>query len=297
MEQKQPVKRKRRWGDRYDGRRLRSLDAFSRVSPYIMVTRNTSSNHFMDTIDIDEIERYIRHKRNDDGLVGFGIMHVLIAAYVRSLSQKPAVNRFIAGQKIYARNSVQINLTVKREMRSDALETVIKISPELDATATEVYELIKKEIDLSKNNNQSDFDKTAKILDYIPGLLLKFAVWFLKTLDYFGLLPKKLEKLSPFHGSMFITSMGSLGVPPIFHHLYDFGNVPVLCSFGAKQKRNELQADGSIIERRYITVMWVMDERICDGFYYSTAMKYIKGVLRNPFVLDERPEQIIEDVD
>lgn len=297
MEQKQPVKRKRRWGDRYDGRRLRSLDAFSRVSPYIMVTRNTSSNHFMDTIDIDEIERYIRHKRNDDGLVGFGIMHVLIAAYVRSLSQKPAVNRFIAGQKIYARNSVQINLTVKREMRSDALETVIKISPELDATATEVYELIKKEIDLSKNNNQSDFDKTAKILDYIPGLLLKFAVWFLKTLDYFGLLPKKLEKLSPFHGSMFITSMGSLGVLPIFHHLYDFGNVPVFCSFGAKQKRNELQADGSIIERRYITVMWVMDERICDGFYYSTAMKYIKGVLRNPFVLDERPEQIIEDVD
>ena len=297
MEQKQPVKRKRRWGDRYDGRRLRSLDAFSRVSPYIMVTRNTSSNHFMDTIDIDEIERYIRHKRNDDGLVGCGIMHVLIAAYVRSLSQKPAVNRFIAGQKIYARNSVQINLTVKREMRSDALETVIKISPELDATATEVYELIKKEIDLSKNNNQSDFDKTAKILDYIPGLLLKFAVWFLKTLDYFGLLPKKLEKLSPFHGSMFITSMGSLGVPPIFHHLYDFGNVPVFCSFGAKQKRNELQADGSIIERRYITVMWVMDERICDGFYYSTAMKYIKGVLRNPFVLDERPEQIIEDVD
>ena len=297
MEQKQPVKRKRRWGDRYDGRRLRSLDAFSRVSPYIMVTRNTSSNHFMDTIDIDEIERYIRHKRNDDGLVGFGIMHVLIAAYVRSLSQKPAVNRFIAGQKIYARNSVQINLTVKREMRSDALETVIKISPELDATATEVYELIKKEIDLSKNNNQSDFEKTEKILDYIPGLLLKFAVWFLKTLDYFGLLPKKLEKLSPFHGSMFITSMGSLGVPPIFHHLYDFGNVPVFCSFGAKQKRNELQADGSIIERRYITVMWVMDERICDGFYYSTAMKYIKGVLRNPFVLDERPEQIIEDVD
>ncbi len=273
------------------------MDAFSRVSPYIMVTRNTSSNHFMDTIDIDEIERYIRHKRNDDGLVGFGIMHVLIAAYVRSLSQKPAVNRFIAGQKIYARNSVQINLTVKREMRSDALETVIKISPELDATATEVYELIKKEIDRSNNNNHSDFDNTAKILDYIPGLLLKFAVWFLKTLDYFGLLPKKLEKLSPFHGSMFITSMGSLGVPPVFHHLYDFGNIPVFCSFGAKQKRNELQADGSVIERRYITVMWVMDERICDGFYYSSAMKYIKGVLRNPFVLDERPEQIIEDVD
>ena len=300
MEQKQTVKsakRKRRWGDRYDGRKLRSLDAFSRVSPYIMVTRNTSSNHFMDTIDIDEIERYIRHKRNDDGLAGFGIMHVLIAAYVRSLSQKPAVNRFIAGQKVYARNGVSINLTVKREMRSDALETVIKIRPELDATASEVYELIKKEVELSKADNESDFDKTAKLLNYVPGLLLKFAVWFLKTMDYFGLLPKKLEEVSPFHGSMFITSMGSLGVPPIFHHLYDFGNVPVFCSFGAKQKEYELQADGTVKERRFITLMWVMDERICDGFYYSTAIKYIRNVLKNPFVLDERPEQIVEDVD
>ena len=222
---------------------------------------------------------------------------MLIAAYVRSLSQKPAVNRFISGQKIYARNGVQINLTVKREMRSDALETIIKIRPELDATATEVYELIKKEVELSKNDNQSDFDKAAKIFDYIPGLLLKFAVWFLKMLDYFGLLPKKLEQLSPFHGSMFITSMGSLGIPPIFHHLYDFGNVPVFCSFGAKQKKYEVQADGSVVERRYITLMWVLDERICDGFYYSTAIKHIRNVLRNPFVLDERPAQIIEDVD
>ena len=58
-----------------------------------------------------------------------------------------------------------------------------------------------------------------------------------------------------------------------------------------------MQADGSVVERRFITLMWVMDERICDGFYYSTAIKYIRGVLRNPFVLDERPEQIIEDVD
>ena len=293
----QPAKRKRRWGDRYDGRRLRSLDAFARVSPYIMVTRNSSSNYFMDTVDIDEIERYIRHKRYDDGLVGFGIMHVIIAAYVRSLSQKPAVNRFISGQKIYARNGVQINLTVKREMRTDALETVIKISPELDATASEIYELVKKEVEFSKENKQSNFDKAAKAFDFIPGLLLKFAVWFFKLLDYFGLLPKTLEKLSPFHGSMFITSMGSLGVPPIFHHLYDFGNVPVFCSFGAKQKKYEVQADGSVVERRFITLMWVMDERICDGFYYSTAIKYIRGVLRNPFVLDERPEQIIEDVD
>lgn len=293
----QTAKRKRRLGDRYDGRKLRSLDPMSKVSPYIMVTRNTSSNNFTDTVDIDEIERYIRHKRNDDGLVGFGIMHVLIAAYVRCVSQRPAINRFIGGQKIFARNSVQINLTVKREMKSDGLETVIKISPERDATADEIYELIKKEVDLSKGDSESDFDGAAKALNYIPGLILKFAVWALKTMDYFGILPKFLEKLSPFHGSMFITSMGSLGIPPIYHHLYDFGTVPVFCSFGAKQKAYELQPDGTVKERRFITLMWTLDERICDGFYYATAMKTLRNILRNPYVLDERPEQVFEDVE
>ncbi|MBQ7114067.1 MAG: hypothetical protein IJO10_07490 [Clostridia bacterium] len=293
----QTAKRKRRLGDRYDGRKLRSLDPMSKVSPYIMVTRNTSSNNFTDTVDIDEIERYIRHKRNDDGLVGFGIMHVLIAAYVRCISQRPAINRFIGGQKIFARNSVQINLTVKREMKSDGLETVIKISPERDATADEIYELIKKEVDLSKGDSESDFDGAAKALNYIPGLILKFAVWALKTMDYFGILPKFLEKLSPFHGSMFITSMGSLGIPPIYHHLYDFGTVPVFCSFGAKQKAYELQPDGTVKERRFITLMWTLDERICDGFYYATAMKTLRNILRNPYVLDERPEQVFEDVE
>ena len=48
---------KKKWGDRKDGRRIRSLTAMAMVSPYIMVTRNTSSNFFRDTVEITEIER------------------------------------------------------------------------------------------------------------------------------------------------------------------------------------------------------------------------------------------------
>ena len=290
-------KRKRRFGDRKDGRLLRSLDPLSRVSSYIMVNRNGASNFFVDTVDIDEIERYIRHKRKDEGLAGFGIMHVLVAAYVRGLSQRPAVNRFISGQKVYARNNIEVNLAVKLEMKSTSTETIIKIRPERDATATDIYNLFQKEIEFARSNQDSSFDDTARILSHIPGLFLKFSVWFLKLLDYFGLLPKSLTDLSPFHGSMFITSMGSLGIPPIFHHLYDFGNVPVFMSFGPKQRKVEVQPDGQMIEKRFISYTAVTDERICDGFYYSTAFKQLKSVLRNPFQLDEKPKQIFYDVD
>lgn len=288
---------RRRWGDRKDGRKLRSLDPITRVSSYIMVNRSGASNYFIDSVDIDEIERYIRHKRRDENLSGFGIMHVLIAAYVRCISQKPAANRFISGQKVYQRLGIEINMAVKVEMTTEGAETIIKIRPERDATATDIYHLMTKEIEASRSASNSDFDKLAKMFNLIPGLVLKFAVWFLKLLDYFGLVPKSLLDLSPFHGSMFITSMGSLGIPPVFHHLYDFGNVPIFCSFGAKQRRTELLPDGAVTERRYITYTWVTDERICDGFYYSSAFKLIKSILKDPFQLDSPPEKVYEDVE
>ena len=290
-------KRKRRFGDRSDGWRIRSIDPLSRVASYIMVERNGASNHFMDSVDIDEIEKYIRAKRRE-GLDGFGIMHVILATYVRCVSQRPAVNRFISGQKLYARNNIEIMLTIKYDMTMEAGETIIKIEPKPDATAEEIYYMVKEKVEEERgaNSGESGFDNLAKAFNLIPGLCLKFAIWFLKLLDYFGLLPRGLTKLSPFHGSMFITSMGSLGIPPVFHHLYNLGNVPMFCSFGAKQKRYELQSDGTVAEKRFITYTWVTDERICDGFYFASALKLMKSILKNPTQLSERPERIVEDI-
>lgn len=294
----QTPKRKRRFGDRPDGYRLRSLQPMSKVSPYIMPNRSGASVYFRESIEITEAENYIRKKRNQ-GLKGFGLMHLLLAAYVRVISQRPAANRFISGQKIYSHdNDLIVLMTIKREMTLDAEETIVKMHFTPTDTADDIYWKLQKLIDENREANpDSNFDNTAKIFNFIPGLLLKNAIWFLKLLDYFGLMPKKLIEVSPFHGSMFITSMGSLGIPPVFHHLYDFGNIPVFLSFGAKYKRTELKADGTPTEHKYIDYNIVCDERICDGFYLASSFKLFKTYFRNPHVLDEKPENVVHDVD
>ena len=137
----------------------------------------------------------------------------------------------------------------------------------------------------------------AKALNFIPGLLLRWTIRFLRFLDYCGLLPKALANLSPFHASFFITSMGSLGIPPIVHHLYDFGNVPTFCAFGAKQREFRVNPAGSVYTYNYVEVTYNLDERICDGFYYASAFKYIKKMIEHPEALDERPAQVVEDID
>ncbi|WP_242661980.1 hypothetical protein [Desulfitobacterium hafniense] len=41
---------------------------------------------------------------------------------------------------------------------------------------------------------------------------------------------------------------------------------------------------------------YVLDERICDGLYYSNSFKLVKKYLANPYLLDERLEKVEEDV-
>lgn len=291
-------KRKRKIGDRPDGRKIRSLPPLNKVAPYIMPNRSGASVYFKDSFEITEVENYIRKKRKQ-GLKGFGIMHVLLAAYIRVVSQRPAVNRFLSGQKLYQRDDdIVVMLTIKRSMTLEAEETIVKAHFRPTDTADDVYALLNRLImDNRPEDSGSDFDGAAKILNYIPGIFLKFAVWFLKTLDYFGLLGKGLLEVSPFHGSFYVTSMGSLGIPPVYHHLYDFGNVPVFMSFGAKRKETERKADGTEVVRKYVDYTVVCDERICDGFYYASAFKLLKTLLRNPHELDVPPETVVRDVD
>ncbi len=285
------------WGDRRDGRRLRSLPPMAQVSPYIMVTRNTSTNYFTDSFEISHIDRYIRQKRRE-GLTSFGITHVFLASYCRAVARYPGLNRFLAGQKVYSRGEdIQFCMTIKKEMNAQSPDTVIKVHLSPRDTAEDVYRKLNEQIEKVKNTPlDSSFDNTAHVLTMIPGVFLKFVVWLLRTLDYFGLLPAFLLEVSPFHGSIFFTSMGSLGIPPIYHHLYDFGNLPVFGAFGCKRRAIEVQEDGTVVQRKYIDFKFCMDERIVDGFYYAAFFKHYKRIILHPEVLDHPPEEVLPDI-
>ena len=190
-------------------------------------------------------------------------------------------------------------MVIKKEMTVDSPDTSIKVHLNPHDTAEDIYHKLNAAIADVKRTQELDssLDSLIQYFNLIPGLLLKFLVWFLKLLDYFGLLPKFLLELSPFHGSLFFTSMGSLGIQPIYHHLYDFGNIPAFGAFGAKRKALEVQEDGSVVQRKYVDVKFVLDERICDGFYYATFFKYYKRLLRNPEILDQPPEEVVPDIE
>ena len=281
-----------------EGRKVKSLPAMSYISPYIMKTRNTSLNYISDSINVAKAEEYIRKKRKE-GLANFGMLHLFLAAYARTVSQRPGINRFIRGQKIYTRDHLEVMMTIKKEMTLESPDTCIKFYMNPEDTADIVYKNFTALVDENKadsGNGDSSFDVLTKVLKCIPGLFMRGVVAILRVMDYFGLLPRFLTHLSPFHGSLAITSMGSLGIPPIFHHLYDFGNIPVFISYGAKRKENELTKDGQVITNKYIDIAVVTDERICDGYYFASALKLMRSILNDPEQLDNPPEKVLKDI-
>lgn len=286
-----------RYGDRMDGRLVRGGIPLDKVSPYIMVNRGGASNFISYSIDAYAIERYI-HKKRKEGFKHFGTTHVLLAAYIRMCAEYPGIMRFLSGQKVYQRMLLAVKMVVKKDLKIGSPETIVSVDMLPSDSAADVYEKFNSAVTQANAETELDsgFDKLAGALNYIPGVFLKFVIWFLKLLDYFGLIPKELTDLSPFHGSLFITSMGSLGIPPIYHHLYDFGNIPVFIAFGPKRTETVINSNGVPEKKKYFDFKAVTDERIVDGQYYAAAFKRLKSILLHPEELDEKPEIVKEDI-
>ena len=287
--------RKRRLGDRKDGRRVRTLPPMNYITPYIMKVRADAQNHFEDVVDITNIEHYL-DKKHREGYTDMTLLHVLIAAYVRVVAERPGLNRFIAGQRIFARNKLECVMTIKKELTLESPDTCIKVQFDPRDNIYNIYKKFQKTAKAAVNES-TDFDDTARTLVKLPGIILRGAIAFLRFLDYIGLLPKALLNVSPFHGSMIITSMGSLGIPAIYHHLYDFGNLPIFISYGSIFSADAIKRDGTRERHHFVTLKVVTDERICDGYYYASAFKRLKRYLQHPEILDETLETVVEDID
>ena len=289
-------KTRRRAGDRRDGRLLRSLPAFSKFIPYIMPTRNDAHIFYDESFEITGVDRALRRLRVE-GYKGIGMLHFLIAAYIRCISMLPGINRFIAGRRIYAHDDITVVMTVKRSLSIDATETTIKVHFEPTDTIFDVYRKMNEKIEEIKTSEEdNNTEEVAEALTKMPRFLLRFAIAVLRVMDYFGLIPDSLIEASPFHGSMIITDLGSLRIGPVFHHIYNFGTLPVFIAFGAKRHAYEIDRHGKVVDNKYVDCKFVMDERIADGHYFAQFLQAYRYLFQHPEILEKAPSRVIEDV-
>ena len=283
---------KKGWGDRSDGWKLRAIDPISLLAPYVMRTRLDSQVMYEVELPIDEIDAFIKKYRAE--IPGLSIMHVIMAAMVRVFSQRPYTNRFVVWNQVYARNSISISLAVKREISDKGEETVIKPEFEPTDTIADVVRKVSEEYRASMEE-ANETDNLAKLLGVIPPFLLRIAIKIFFAMDNLGILPKSIMKLSPWHTSVFLTNLGSVGIDSVYHHLYEFGTCSQFIALGQKKRTRIVDENGDEKVVKTTTLRFNNDERICDGHYYARSMRYLRKLLANPEMLLTPPEKVVVD--
>jgi hypothetical protein len=281
-------------GDRYDGWRVRKVDAVFRVIPYFLRTRMDAQNFFEERIPIDHLEAFIKEHKNE--MPELSIMHIIIAALVRLTSQRPHLNRFVMWNKIFARNHLNFAIAIKRSLSDTGEETLIKPYFQLEDTLQDVVKKMHKE---QINNQQTEIkngaDIVSRVLGYLPDFLMRTVVFLLYWMDKVGIMPKLIFNVSPWHCSIFLTNIGSIGVESIYHHLYEFGTCSMFVAMGKKTRENIIDKNGDTVAQKSILLKFVLDERVCDGFYYASSMRQLNKILAAPSILLTPPEIVRVD--
>lgn len=272
------------FGHRPDGKRVKGLDPIFRVIPNVMIERSDAQVYFKEDIPLKNLDEYIDKKQAEG--IKFSYMDIIYSAIVRIIKERPQLNRFAMNGTLYERDKIYVTLTIKKGFEENSPETTVKMPFTGDENIFEVSDMLQKTIEKNKDVSQENStDKLAGVLSLVPDFLLRWAIKFLWILDKYGLMPKAIIDISPFHTSAFLTNVGSLGIDSIYHHLYNFGTTSMFFSMG-KKKKSYIYEDDEVCQEKCITIAFVGDERICDGYYYASSFKQLARYLKKPELLE-----------
>ena len=277
------------FGHRSDGKKVKNVAPIFRVIPFIMMQRNDSQVYFKQDIALKSLDEYIDRKAEEGIKISY--MNIVYAAIVKIIGERPNLNRFAMNGSLYQRNKVYVSLVIKKSLTDDGTETPIKLDFDGSENIFEIKNKLDEAIEKNKEvSNMNGTDKLTLAFSFIPNGLIRVAFKFLMFLDKHGLMPKKIIEVSPFHTSVFLTNVGSLGIDSIYHHIYNFGTTSMFFSMG-KKKKSYIYEDDEFRQEKCITLAFVGDERICDGYYYASSFKLLSKYLKKPELLEENVEE------
>ena len=107
------TKRKRRWGDRRDARLVKA-PGLQTIMGYLWPKRTDCEVYINDKVDATELLKYLERKNAEHPDYKTTIFHAAITGMARMVKERPLMNRFIQGYRIYERDEITISFVAKR---------------------------------------------------------------------------------------------------------------------------------------------------------------------------------------
>ena len=280
-------KKKRRWGDRRDGRRVKA-PGLQTIMGYLFPKRTDCEVYLSDTIDATELVAYLEAKNASHPEYKTTLFHCFLTGVARMVRERPKMNRFIQGFRMYERDEVSLSFVAKRRFADGADESLMVLVPKDTDTLDDVSRRIVGDVHEMRKSETSTggIDAIMDSLAKLPRPLLWLIVRIVRLLDFWGVNPKFLTDGDPNYTSVLLSNLGSIQCPAVYHHLNNYGTNSIMITVGTLRREMMLMPDGTQQIRQVVDIGATLDERIADGFYFARSLKLIKHIFANPQLLD-----------
>ncbi len=275
---------------RPDGFLVDNLSPMRRMMPYILPSRNESCVYFEQKLDLREALPYLGELNTRQGRSRadeVNLFHLILAAAARVFRERPELNRFVSGGKIYQRRHIELSFALKKQRSDKGALTTTKLRFSGEDSVSDVADRTRSAVTQGRSNKPSQADHELAILTRLPGPLLRLILWLQRGLDAWNLLPSALIVPDPLYASLFFANLGSIGLDSAYHHLFEYGSVSFFAVLGRiAQLPFVIDGEGTIETRPGISIKYTFDERITDGFYCARSLDLLKDYIEHPVRLE-----------
>ena len=279
---------KRRWGDRRDARWVRDVPGLQTIMGHILPNRTDCEVYMNDKLDVTELLKYLEKKNAEHPEYKTTMFHAMVMSVARMVKERPKMNRFIQGRRMYERNEISLAFVAKRRFTDHAEEALMFFTPtDEDTLDTLSYRIVGEVHEMRKSENSTGgIDAVIDGFAKIPRILLMPIIRIIRWLDFWGVNPKALTDGDPNYSTVFLSNLGSIQGPAVYHHLNNYGSNSIMVTVGTMHKEEVIMPDGSKQIRDIVEIGATLDERIADGFYFIRSLKLVKHIFAHPELLD-----------
>ena len=271
---------------RRDGVRVKGLDGFHNILPYVMPKRTEAEVSMTEQFDVTDLVKYMKERNEEEG-TELKIFHAICTAVARTIYHRPKLNWFISGKRFYERKDITLSFVVKQKFRDDADESLMFLKVEPDMNLDTISKMILGDVEKLRREKSNDLDRLMDFVGSLPRPVLELFFGSLRILEYHGIMPKALTDGDPNYSSVLLANLGSIGADSCYHHLNNYGTCSFMITIGVLHKEQKLMYDGSWQERDVINCTFTLDERLSDGFYNAKSLRIAKYLLEHPESLAE----------
>ena len=283
------TERKRRFGDRKDARRVKDAPGLQTIMANILVNRTDCEVYLNDKLDATALTEYLNQKNASHPEYKTTVFHCMITAMSRMVKERPKLNYFIQGRRMYERNVISLSFVCKRRFKDDAEEALMVLEPSDEDTLDSISRKIVGDVNETRKSEHSTggIDSVIDTLARLPRPILIPLMRLIRILDFWGKNPHILTDGDPDYTTILASNLGSIQCPAVYHHLNNYGTNSIMVTIGTLHKEEMLMPDGHKEIRDVLDIGATLDERIADGFYFARSLKLIKHIFAHPELLDK----------